>query len=162
MTGQVTSETPDDMKWLGVGDRSQHIAVGIDGTVASRAAIRWALSHARAGDVVELVHAFERSPADSSSVGPADDEAVARRLTDRELAHAQALAADPAVDLRASTVQGPPRERLAEWPADLLVVGADTTQRFGEHLRGTVGRHLARHVARPLVIVPFPTTSRNG
>ena len=42
--------------------RPETIAVGIDGSLASRAAVRWAIDHARPGDTVNLVHAWKPSP----------------------------------------------------------------------------------------------------
>ena len=160
MSGSGTFEAPQGLSLRARGYPSEHIAVGVDGSLSSRAAVRWALAHAHSGDLVELVHTFEPSPADSSSSAPVDDEGVARRLAARELNHARALATDPTVELRATTIAGPARERLAEVPADLLVIGADAPRGIREHFFGSVCRHLAKHVARPLVIVPCPTEPR--
>ena len=38
--------------------RTERISVGVDGSLASRAAVRWALEHAGPGDSVTLVHIF--------------------------------------------------------------------------------------------------------
>lgn len=40
---------------------AERIVVGIDGSLASHAAVRWAIKHARPGDTVTLVHAWEAS-----------------------------------------------------------------------------------------------------
>ncbi len=69
----------------------ERIVVGIDGSPTSRAAVRWAIGHARPGDSVTLVHAWRASPAmvDAGLVDPED--AAARSLARHELTRAEAL-----------------------------------------------------------------------
>jgi nucleotide-binding universal stress UspA family protein len=137
------------------------IAVGVDGSVASRAAVRWALGHARPGDTVELVHAWKPSASDPVN-DPADDDALALRFGAHELAHARALRRDPAVELRVAVIEGDPKDCLCGLGVDLLVVGASARPGVAGHRLGSVSGYLARHVIRPLVIVPCPTGRAPG
>jgi nucleotide-binding universal stress UspA family protein len=161
MSAPSAFEVPDGMDGTGAPFTSEVIAVGVDGSLASRAAVRWALGHARPGDTVELVHAWK--PAASDPVNdPADDDALARRFGAHELAHARALRRDPAVELRVTVIEGDARECLSGLGARLLVVGASARHGVGGHRLGSVSGYLARHVSRPLVIVPCPTGRAPG
>ena len=136
--------------------RAEHIVVGIDGSLASHAAVRWAVDHAQPGDTITLLHAWEPSLtlAEAGLGGPDDDSA--QRFARHELARAQALGPVEGVTLRADVLHGDARAQLCARDADVLVVGAGGHSRLGGALLGSVSAHLAHHCPRPLVIVPGP------
>lgn len=135
----------------------ERICVGIDGSIASHAAVRWAIDHARSGDTVTLVHAWQPSPARSGTamVDP-DDDSGARAFLRHELARMAALPRDPGVELVGEVAHGDPSDCLCAAAADLLVVGAGGHGRMVGALLGSVSASLAHHAHVPLVIVPTP------
>jgi nucleotide-binding universal stress UspA family protein len=138
------------------------IAVGIDGSLAARAAVRWAINHARPGDTVDLIHAWEPSPTlVATGLARQDDDAPARRLVQHELAHIAALPHDEQVTVTGHVVHGDPRDLLCQTDADVVVVGSDGRGALARALLGSVCAHLAHHGHVPVVIVPFhePTTA---
>ena len=137
-------------------DAPRRLAVGIDGSPTSRAAVRWAIDYAREGDTVTLVHAWQASPAHTELGFARDDDAiVAQRFAAHELAHAKALAHDAGVTLECEALQGDPKDCLRHVEADLLVVGARGHCEIAGLLLGSVSTHLSHHAHKPLVIVPF-------
>jgi nucleotide-binding universal stress UspA family protein len=139
--------------------RSERIAVGIDGSLESHAAARWALAHARSGDTVVLLHAWRPSPA-AIDTGLAGDDGGAHALVRHELARLAALPRDEGVELVGEVLHGDARSALCEIDADLLVVGGGTRRRVLGLLLGSVSGHLAHHVGVPMVMVPNPVTGR--
>ena len=136
--------------------RPETIAVGIDGSLASRAAVRWAINHARPGDTVDLVHAWQPSPTlVATGLAQQDDDAPARRLLKHELAHIAALPRDEHVTVTGHVVHGDPRDLLCQTDADLIVVGSDGRGALARALLGSVCDRLTHHGHRPVVIVPF-------
>lgn len=140
----------------------ERICVGVDGSVASHAAVRWAIDHARSGDTVTLVHAWQTSPAAFETAGMVDpdDDSVARAFLRHELARMEALPRDPGVELVGEVVHGDPSDCLCAAAADLLVVGAGGHGRIIGALLGSVSASLAHHAHVPLVIVPTPQPAR--
>lgn len=138
-----------------VPHRPERIVVGIDGSVASHAAARWAVTHAQRGDTVTLTHAWQPSPAmiEAGLVDP-DDDSCARRFINRELSRIQALPRDVDVALGTEVLHGDARDRLAAAAADLIVVGAGDHSRLMSAVLGSVSDHLARHARVPVLIVP--------
>ena len=136
--------------------RPETIAVGIDGSLASRAAVRWAINHARPGDTVDLIHAWQPSPTAVATglVGPGDD-APASRLVQHEIAHIAALPRDEDVTVTGHVVHGEARDLLCQTHADLVVVGSDGRGALARALLGSVCAHLTYHSPAPVVIVPF-------
>ena len=135
----------------------ERIVVGIDGSLASRAAVRWAVDHARPGDKVILVHAWEASPSmDDAELVEADDDSAVRSFAHHELARAQALPHDEAITLSCEAVHGDARECLRRHHGDLLVVGARGHSGLTGMLLGSVSAHLSHHCPVPLVIVHYP------
>ena len=135
----------------------ERIAVGIDGSIASHAAARWAIEHARPGDTVIFVHAWHPSPVsfETGLIDPHDD-CGARNFVRHELARFEALPRDPAVSLASDMLYGDPRNCLVDANVDLLVVGAGGHGAVIGALLGSVSAHLAHHTRVPLVIVPTP------
>lgn len=137
--------------------RPERIAVGIDGSLCSHAAVRWAIDHARPGDAITLVHAWRASPAvvGTGLVEPSDDTA-ARSFAEHELARARALSRDETISLCCEVVHGGAQDCLTRQPADVLVVGARGHSGLTSLFLGSVSAHLSRHCPVPLVIVPCP------
>jgi nucleotide-binding universal stress UspA family protein len=135
----------------------ERIVVGIDGSLCSHAAVRWALDHARRGDTVTLVHAWQASPSvvGADLVDPTDDHA-ARTFAHRELARARALPNADTIELSYKVINGDAGDCLSNQTSDLVVVGARGHAGLAGILLGSVSTHLARHCPVPLVIVPCP------
>lgn len=135
----------------------ERIAVGIDGSTASHAAVRWAIDHAQPGDTVVLLHAWRASPAtvETGMVDPGDDSG-AHRFVRHELARIAALPRQDMVTVTGDVLRGDARDSLCDADADLLVVGAGGHSSLVGALLGSVSAHLAHHTHVPLVIVPNP------
>ena len=138
---------------------SEHIVVGVDGSLAARAAARWAIDYAGAGDTVELVYAWSPSPT-ASDVGlvDADDDRAAQQVVRHEVAHVRSLARARGVLVTGQALRGDPRELLSYSGADLVVVGADSRRALARVLVPSVRAHLVHHGTTPVVIVPFHRT----
>lgn len=140
--------------------RSERISVGVDGSLASRAAVRWAVAHARAGDAITLVHVWRPGPIGPYDGSPRrDDRAAAEHLALRELHHADALRHDPRIRLSSRVLTGDAAERLAAEDADLVVVGAGRRGRLAGRLLGSVSARVGRYSSVPVVVVPWPPTA---
>lgn len=136
---------------------SERIIVGIDGSMASRAALRWAIDHARPDDHVTLLHVWRPSFAGGEGRrAPRQDREGAERFAARELERARILLGDDRVTLACQVAEGDPRAVLATCPADLVVIGAGRHGRLIGALLGSVGAHLDQHCNVPVVIVPCP------
>jgi nucleotide-binding universal stress UspA family protein len=140
------------------------IVVGVNGSTASRAAVRWAVEHAHPGDTVTLVHVREPSRFVVGDGLARDDADAASQFVHRELEHAMALPRDDRVTLSCRARQGDPRELLLAEEADLLVVGAGEHGRMLGAVIGSVSAKLGRGGRIPIVVVPSPgqTTARAG
>ncbi|MFE7172920.1 universal stress protein [Streptomyces sp. NPDC057616] len=142
------------------------IVVGVDGSAASRAALRWAVDQAHALDVeLVAVHAWE------PATGFAPYAPVSTRPTvaeQRERA-AEVLAATvravfgprPAAGTHAVLAEGPPAHVLLEQArgALLLAVGRGPGVQGEPRAVGAVGRECLRHSTVPVVVVPAPAAS---
>jgi nucleotide-binding universal stress UspA family protein len=136
-------------------NREQHVAVGVDGSAESRAALRWAVEHARAGDSITLVHVWSASPAMvDAGLCDEDDDAAARGLAHRELVRARELLEEPGVTVQSAVLHGDPWRELCGVDTDLLVVGSRGRGGLAKRLLGTVSEHVVRHAQVPVVVVP--------
>ena len=143
--------------------RPERIVVGIDGSVASHAAVRWAVRHARSGDTVTLAHAWQPSPAmiEAGLVDP-HDESCAQRFVHRELARIEALPRDGDITLDTEVLHGDDRDRLTAARADLIVVGASSHSRLLSAVHGSVSENFARHAPAPAVVIPLADATAAG
>lgn len=123
--------------------------VGVDDSVPGRAAIRWAVAHARELRAeVLLVHVV-------ADDGSADERAVdARELLASDLEYARTFI--PEVPVRGELRSGSPMMELAAYsgPETMLVVG---THKTGFHYGRAVGSRslqLANLVTGPVAIIP--------
>ncbi|MCH5671950.1 universal stress protein [Streptomyces gilvus] len=143
------------------------IVVGVDGSEASLAALRWALEQARTlGTRLVVVHAWE--PAASGFAPYAPVAALPTAAEQRERA-AELLATAvrdtfgprvaPAV--HAVLVEGPPVRVLLQQArgALLLALGRGSHPQRQLPGVGAVGRECLRHATVPVVTVPTPDRS---
>ncbi|MBN6051545.1 universal stress protein [Nonomuraea sp. RK-328] len=134
------------------------IVVGVDGSMAARAAVEWAANDAlRAHVPLHIVHAVDRSPYQIQRFGSAERPDAPTREGRRALDEALALARErqPGVEVTVGMVQGPPAVVLREEAAraDELVVGSRGLGGLTGALLGSVSTHLAGKVACPVVAV---------
>lgn len=139
----------------------KRIVVGVDGSEASVAALRWAADEARAhASTLEVVHAWTIPflGADPMMVQPSvrldldELEAAARRVIDRALdevdltrLHVERLAVrNNAATAILDAAKG----------ADMVVVGSRGLGGFSGLILGSVGHQLTHHATCPVVIVP--------
>lgn len=128
------------------------IVVGVDGSSASKAALRWALREARLmqGEITALmawdyptIYTWEvPSP---ENVNQATAEALASMVDE--------LAAGWAVTIAQEVVPGNPARALLDTEADMVVVGSRGHGGFVNALLGSVSRSVATHSSRPVVVV---------
>lgn len=149
------------------------IVVGVDGSAASSAALRWAAEEARLRSApLVAVHAWSFVPA--QPIGdpgllavPAGDIAgqlEAENAAAREVlaeAVAGALADDSGLEVEQRLVEGDPGDALvaASEFAELVVVGSHGRSGLRAALLGSVSRHVTTHAACPAVVVKAPPTA---
>lgn len=141
------------------------IVVGVDGSVESQEALRWALEEGelRAAEVV-AVHSYGHGPSDVpktylAEAGKLDEARQAERQEAQELIAAaleHAGADERKVTVTRELAPGEPPtaallERSAE--ADLLVIGSRGLGGFTGALLGSVSQHCVQHAACPVVVV---------
>jgi nucleotide-binding universal stress UspA family protein len=142
---------------MDANDSTPRVVVGVDGSSASAAALRWAVAQAEAtGAVVEAVGAWEAvedlgwsAPVVDSSF---DEQVTRQRFTD-ELD--RVLGDRRTVPVRERLVMGEPAEVLldAARGAALLVVGSRGHGRFARALLGSVSLRCVQHATCPVVVV---------
>ncbi|TDP98938.1 MULTISPECIES: universal stress protein [unclassified Leifsonia] len=129
--------------------------VGVDGSLPSRAAIRWAIGHARQdGAEVTLAHVADD---EWGAVGVElidEVDAGARRLLDEEVAYARSL--QGTAGLKAELVRGSPMAVLAALgdAETMLVVGTHKTGFHYGRAFGSRSLQLANLGVGPVAIVP--------
>jgi nucleotide-binding universal stress UspA family protein len=146
---------------------SKPIVVGIDGSDASREALRWAAEEARLRSA-RLLALYAWSFIPPQPIGdpgllavPAGDfpgqleaerDAASGAL---EAAVADALAAAPGIEVEQKLVEGDPGDALvaASESAQLVVVGSHGRSGIQAALLGSVSRHVASHAGCPVVVV---------
>ncbi|HEX6345924.1 universal stress protein [Umezawaea sp.] len=139
------------------------IVVGVDGSAASKSALRWAI--AQGDNTVEAVVAAVREPAfvPATSLGvypyAYKPEAERRRPADRQLHDVvtEVTAGVPgAPEVAEIVVASDPTVALvqASRRADLLVLGAKGHNRIADVFPGSVTAHCVRHAACPVVVIP--------
>lgn len=137
------------------------IVVGVDGSDASKEALRWAVRQAGyTGGTVEALSAWD-FPHFHGSLGwlppPSSDEAAlqARALDELEEAVAAAVGPRPPVAIRSEVRYGTAAGVLidASRGAEILVVGARGVGGFSGLLLGSVSQHCVQHAACPVVVV---------
>jgi nucleotide-binding universal stress UspA family protein len=136
--------------------------VGIDGSPASAAALRWAASRPDAGEVraVYVFHAANLLPAAHAAYIPPAPPALAwQRLVAQETAESfvtQALSEQGRSVVLPLAIEGEPRHVLVELSrdADVLVLGASHRTAFGTRVLGSTSTVCAAHADCPVMVVP--------
>ncbi|HEY4348197.1 MAG TPA: universal stress protein [Gaiellaceae bacterium] len=146
----------------------QPIVVGIDGSDASRAALRWAAAEARLRGVpVRAVHAWWAIPWLSDDAAPpsrgsaagdweATHDAEARTLIEAFIDATLGEATGRDVEVAAVSMQGVAAAAAlldASKDADLLVLGSRGRGGFAGLLLGSVSQQCVHHAHCPVVIV---------
>ncbi|RRO18640.1 universal stress protein [Saccharopolyspora rhizosphaerae] len=133
------------------------IAVGVDGSAASKTALRWAAWHAeQLGGKLATLMAWEVPLIYNWQVPESDD--IARR-TAEALHQAIVDTIDPNSDLVVSkdVANGHPARALLdlaeEVEADLIAVGNRGLGGITEALLGSVSQHVVQHARCPVVVV---------
>ncbi|SEA51150.1 universal stress protein [Leifsonia sp. 21MFCrub1.1] len=129
--------------------------VGVDGSLPSRAAIRWAIGHAREhGAEVTLAHIADDEWGAVGAELIDEVDAGARRLLDGEVAYARSL--EGTAGLRAELLSGSPMTVLASLgdAESMLVVGTHKTGFHYGRAFGSRSLQLANLAVGPVTIVP--------
>lgn len=128
------------------------IVVGVDASLGSGAALRWAAKEAAAhGAVLHAVH-VRRGGGAAALLGEE------RSLDELELSLQNALGeGEPPVPVVRHLVDGPAGPALCEAAEDaqLLVLGSHRRGLVQEALLGSVSHYCTRHATCPVVIVPI-------
>ena len=131
--------------------------VGIDGSDASKKALRWAIDNAGDAEVVAL-HAYDVlvSAVDAIPTPPPDAFGVAIEIHEGAIRLATAMVDEVAGEdstVTAKAVEGPPAEVLLEAAADsdLLVVGSHGAG-LAELLLGSVTLGCVQHASGPVLV----------
>ena len=149
---------------------SKAIVVGVDGSDASREALRWAADEARLR-FAPLVAVYAWSFIPPQPIGdpgmlamPAGDLAgqleaeseAARGALDAIVA--EALGTEPGVEVEQKLVEGDAGDALVaeSESAELVVVGSHGRSGLKAALLGSVSRHVVSHAACPVVVVKAP------
>jgi nucleotide-binding universal stress UspA family protein len=135
------------------------VFVGVDGSVGSAHAVRWALEETRArGGELTAVMAWsyldQRPERGHPTFDPEYTAASAAAALRQYLA--EAVGADAALPIKSRLVCDIPTRGLVEASedADLFVVGSRGLGGVGEFILGSVAHHLVRHSRCPVVVVP--------
>ncbi|MCX4824504.1 universal stress protein [Streptomyces sp. NBC_01142] len=135
------------------------IVVGVDGSVPSLKALRWAVRQAGlSGDTVEAVMSWEYPAAGWASMVPSmptdfDPEKLAAQILDDALE--QTLGEDGAAAITRTVRIGNAAQALMDRAggASLLVVGDRGYSGFEATMLGSVGLHVTQHAPCPVVVV---------
>jgi nucleotide-binding universal stress UspA family protein len=142
------------------------IVVGVDGSEASREALRWAVEEAKLRDArLVAVHAWSFVPAqplgepgmlampagDLAGQLSAESDAATTVLDDA----VDAASGGAGVEIEKKVVEGDPGEAIisAAADADLIVVGSHGRTGLTAALLGSVSRHVVDHAKCPVVVV---------
>lgn len=136
------------------------IVVGIDGSLGSSRALRWAVHEAQIRSAsVKAVYAWQYPPVGAFVMGPAKGfEVVAHEIVDATTEHARRLAPEVTFTAVASFGAAVPTLLAECHGADLLVVGSKGHGGFRAALLGSTAQQCARH-ATCAVIVARPHLS---
>jgi len=146
------------------GSEHEHrIVVGVDGSVTSKSALRWAARQARlTGAVVEAVTAWQ-VPAISGYPVPNPDvnwEELATQIVTDAIAEIAATAEPP--EIRYKVAEGNAAQVLLDGSAgaDLLVIGSRGHGGFAAALLGSTGQHCVHHATCPVVVIRDSVTGQ--
>ena len=135
-------------------------AVGVDGSDASRDALRWAIENASEGDLVRAVYVWQLFRGPRPDVVPVSELQRVRPEADRfinEVVDAVTAGLDgPLPRIERVSYYGHPGRWLVDLSdeVDLLVVGSRGLGGFKGLLLGSVGSYVVHHAHCPVVVVP--------
>ena len=149
---------------------SKAIVVGVDGSDASQAALRWAADEARLRfSPLVAVHAWSFIPAqpigDPGMLAMPAGDLAGQLGAENEAAHSvlhdaveEALGEGLGIEVEQKLVEGDAADALvaASESAELLVVGSHGRSGLKAALLGSVSRHVVAHAACPVVVVKAP------
>lgn len=136
--------------------QARRIVVGVDGSPASKTALRWAVEQARLiGGTVDAITAWEYPATYGWGVAQFDDDLstwAGKALADSV---EEVVGPDRPVEIRESTVYGNAAKALldAAHGAELLVVGSRGHGGFAGALLGSVSLHCVQHAHCPVVVI---------
>jgi nucleotide-binding universal stress UspA family protein len=146
----------------------QRIVVGVDGSPAAAAALRWATGEAaRHAMRLDAVIAWRPSPAIAPPAGhpAASTRTQEERRGDAEAVLEEALAEvdTAAVEVERRVMRGSPHRVLLEASegASLIVIGGHTGKLAGK-LPWSTGQQLVHEAECPVVVVPAAAATRIG
>ncbi len=137
-------------------DKSSLIVVGVDGSDASKEALRWAAREASCtGGRIEAVLAWTFPPYTGIGIVTDDFDYQGRAREVLESSITEAFDSTRPPNLHTSVVQGNAARVLidASRNAALLVVGNRGYGGFSEALLGSVGQHCTQHAVCPVVVI---------
>ena len=136
------------------------IAVGVDGSDASRDALRWAIENASEGDSVRAVYVWQLYRGPRPDVVPVSELQLVRPEADRfisEVVDAVTAGLDGLLPrIERVSYYGHPGRWLVDLSdeVDLLVVGSRGLGGFKGLLLGSVSTYVVHHAHCPVVVVP--------
>jgi len=133
------------------------IVVGIEGTVASQAALEWAIREAALrGTTVTVVHAWEFIVARDAGRMTAHEEKTASDCMLDAAITSGLRAAGVSPEVVPRSIKGPVAKALlsASEDAELLVLGRGHRSGMIDILRHSVSAECVRHASCPVVIIP--------
>ncbi|MFE0020846.1 universal stress protein [Amycolatopsis sp. NPDC059021] len=140
------------------------IVVGVDGSAASAAALRWARAEADArGAELHAVTAWLYDPIlDEASIARTQAEAREAHLAKLKEFVATALGDDPGVEVTYEAPDGDAADMLVARSVDaaMLVLGGHGTRKLRHLLVGSVCAACLRHACCPVVVLPEEVTSK--
>ncbi|MDX8034257.1 universal stress protein [Lentzea sp. BCCO 10_0856] len=143
-------------------NESRPVVVGVDGSPASLAALRWAVEDARRrGCPVDVITAWH--PDYGGMIGPVPAEVLMAMSPQAMKDTAQKVLDGAAhgfegVEIRRILVEGDPRDALtkASEDAELLVVGSRGHNTVVEVILGSVSSYCVHHTSCPVVVIREP------
>jgi len=140
----------------------RRFVVGVDGSDAARAALRWAVSEAARHDAsVDVVQTWDERSVASVPFSRRARQRHAEAVLDEQVAE---VAVPGPVKVRGHTIEGHAAEVLLHEAADaaLLVIGSRGAGVIGPRMLGSTGHALLLHAATPLAIVGRRAGERSG
>jgi nucleotide-binding universal stress UspA family protein len=144
--------------WTSKGTAMHKIVVGVDGSPAAHAALRWAHEEARlAGATLVVVHAWHYPY--SSARGSASETREAMRLDALRQLEAEVDALGPragdGASIETRLVEDSPSKAVLDEArdADLVVVGSRGRGGFASLLLGSVSRVVVQHSPCPVAVI---------
>lgn len=142
------------------------IVVGVDGSAASLAALRWAIAEAKTvGASVDAVTVWHSEALFAPPAGQFTDYDTVREDFTKVLSDAvAAVGTHPGVEIRQVVLDGIASEVLVRQAADarMLVVGSRGHGRLTSSLLGSVGMACVHNASCPVVVLPARLATDNA